>query len=61
MEEVKQEKPLETYSNVKITYHIIYKYYTIRPGMKPFENWYNLRNIDCGFGELTVKIICYQR
>jgi len=39
MEEVKQKKPLETYPNVKLTYRdITYKYYTIRTGMKPFEN-----------------------
>lgn len=38
MEEVKQQTPLETNSNVKITYDIIYKYYTIRPCMKPFQN-----------------------
>lgn len=39
MEEVKQQKPLATYSNVRLTYHdTIYKYYTIRTGINPFEN-----------------------
>jgi hypothetical protein len=62
MGEVKQHTPLETNSNVRLTYHnIIYKYYTVRTGINPFENRYNLCNIDCGFGELTVKITCYQR
>ena len=38
MEELKQEKPLETYSNVRLTYQIVYKYYPLRTGINPSEN-----------------------